>query len=112
MADMQQTSEQIDATEIDTSKEELDKEQIASYLDNNGLIAKWQVTGLLDKVEKNSEKFFIASIMEAMVFKSFEMCERDGISKEEMLQFQEKYITFMSTIGVFNGGLLTNINYK
>jgi hypothetical protein len=89
--------------------EQNEKEKVMDYLNNNGLIAKWEPTGLFEKVNSNSKKYFIASIMESMIYASFEMCEKEGKSSEEMMAFQERYLAFMAELGVFSGDLLNKI---
>lgn len=95
---MEETKEQVHG---------LSNEEVQDYLNNNGLLTKWEVSGLFEQVSNNSEKYLIASIMETMIYRSFEMIEKEGKSKEEMLAFQEKYMGFMANLGVFNGKLMT-----
>lgn len=90
-----------------TEQEGAEEFDVNQYLDDNGLINKWETTGMFEEVKTNSEKFFIASIMEAMIYRTVEMIEREGKSQEEMLLFQEKYLTYMRELGVFNGSLLS-----
>lgn len=79
--------------------------EMKNYLDNNGLINKWQESGLLDNAQSSSEKFLISSIMEAMSYRMFEMHLKENRSTDEINQFSEKYMTTMRELGVFNGSL-------
>jgi len=85
-------------------------EQLATYLDRNPLIAKWETTGLFEQVETNSEKYLISSVMESVLYKMFEMKYKEGKSQEDIMAYHDSFLTKMRELGVFNGNLLKNVN--
>ncbi len=91
-------------------QEQMTEEKVQEYLDNNGLIKKWEETGMFQEATTNSEKYLIASVMESMIYRSFEMVQKEGKTSEEMNAFQEKYISLMAQLGIFNGSLLQKVN--
>lgn len=99
--------QELNSEDVNSAAEEFD---VKEYLDENGLIEKWEPTGMFQEVSTNPEKFFIASIMEAMIYKSVYLMEKHGKTSEEMVEYQEKYLSHMASIGVFNGELLKQIS--
>lgn len=102
-------NEKVNEQEVTETQEQVEAEEfdVNDYLDNNGLIHKWQTTGMFEEAKTNADKFFVASVMEAMIYRTVEMIEREGKSQEEMLLFQEKYLSYMRELGVFNGSLMS-----
>ncbi len=103
----------VDLQEVQSQESlinDLEGFDVKEYLDQNGLIEKWEPTGMFQEVSTNPDKFFIASMLEAMIYKSVYMMEKHGKTSEEMVQYQEKFISYMASIGVFNGDLLRKVD--
>lgn len=79
------------------------------YLDNNGLIDKWEQTGMLQAITSNSKKFLVSSLLEVMIYKSIELLEKEKKTQSYVQSYQDAFLQKMAEMGFMNGDVMDEI---